>query len=370
MDAAAGLIIVGANSGMSDSALRDYANSGGKLLFLRRTQAEGALGTQLQRRQEFNGSLNIPAWAEARGLSASDLRWRSSGEAWLLEGGNGIEISADGQLGRQQIGKGVAVFSQLGPDAVPADEKRYFRFTRWRQTRALSQVLANMGASFKQDARMMALLQQPQHAWMLAGPWDAQLTKPIAENPTRDLPSHKWNPDSGMTDTARSLVAVNAPTQGWQKVIVPGYMESYGGSWRFSDGEAVFRKSVDIPAHLAGKDMFLSIGRVDETEETFFNSVSVGKSRHWLFPRGHRIPGRLVKAGQNVIAVRTWDEGIHGGFNPDPQHLYLRALGEPTGFYHDDYISDDIDEGQDEKAWQERNERWKIADNPYRYYRW
>ncbi|MDQ3812924.1 MAG: hypothetical protein M3347_03125, partial [Armatimonadota bacterium] len=307
---------------------------------------------------------------EARGLSASDLRWRSVGEAWLLKADNNIEIGVDGQLGRQQIGKGVAIFAQLGPDSVPADEKRYFRFTRWRQTRALSQILANMSASFKQDAHMLALLQQPQHAWMLAGAWDAQLTRPIPESPTRDLPSHHWNPDSGMTDLAKSLVAANAPANGWQKVIVPAYMESYGGPWRFSDGEAVFRKTVDIPAHLAGRDMFLAVGRVDETEETFFNGESVGKSRSWLFSRGHRIPGRLVKAGRNVIAIRTWDEGIHGGFNPDPQYLYLRALGEATNFYHDDYISDDIDEGEEEKVWQARTERWKIADNPYRYYRW
>ena len=369
IDPAAGLIVVGANPSVGDAALRTYASSGGKLLFLRRTAA-GALGNQMEQAKEFSGSLSVPAWPEARGLSASDLRWRSAGEAWLLKGGADVTVGADGQLGRVTIGKGVALFAQVGPDAVPADEKRYFRFTRWRQTRALAQILANMGASFTQDARILALLQQPQHAWMLAGTWDAQLTKAIPELPTRDLPSHHWNPDSGMTDLAKSLIAVNAPTTGWEKVIVPGYMESYGGKWRFSDGEAVFRKVVDIPAHLAGKDMFLSIGRIDETEETFFNGESVGKSRSWLFGRGHRIPGRLVKAGKNVIAVRTWDEGIHGGFNADPQHLYLRALGAPTGFYHDDYISDDIDETTDEKGWQARTERWKIADNPYRYYRW
>jgi beta-galactosidase len=370
VDATAGLIVVGASPGVTDEALRTYVSNGGKLLFLRRTQREGALGAQLQQNTQFIGSLDVPVWPEARGLSASDLRWRSVGEAWLVKAGNGVQAGADGQLGRQQIGKGVVIFAQLGPDAVPADDKRYFRFTRWRQTRALSQLLANMGASFKQDARMMELLQQPQHAWMLAGTWDAQLTKAIPESPTRDLPSHKWNPDSGMTELAKSLVKASASNQGWQKVIVPGYMESYGAGWRFSDGEAIFRKVVDVPAHLAGKDMFLSIGRVDETEETFFNGESVGKSRSWIFPRGHRIPGRLVKAGPNVIAIRTWDEGIHGGFNPDPQHLYLRALSEPAGFYHDDYISDDIDEAIDEKGWQARAERWKIADNPYRYYRW
>jgi hypothetical protein len=121
---------------------------------------------------------------------------------------------------------------------------------------------------------------------------------------------------------------------------------------------------------MAGKDLFLALGRVDETEETFFNGQSVGKSRNWMFGRGHRIPGGLVKAGRNVLAVRTWDEGIHGGMMGDPHYFSLRPADLDADFYHDDYISDDIDEGEEEKAWAARHERWKIADNPYRYYRW
>jgi hypothetical protein len=53
-------------------------------------------------------------------------------------------------------------------------------------------------------------------------------------------------------------------------------MESYGPKWRFTDGEAVFRKTIDVPAHLAGKDLFISVGRVDEHEATYFNGERVG----------------------------------------------------------------------------------------------
>jgi hypothetical protein len=50
--------------------------------------------------------------------------------------------------------------------------------------------------------------------------------------------------------------------------------------------------------------------------------------------------------------------------------LFLRVVAPDPGFYHPDYIDDQIVPGETEKDWQERQERWKVADNPYRYYRW
>jgi beta-galactosidase len=94
----------------------------------------------------------VPAWPEAAGLSASDLRYRAPSESWLLAEGGGVEVGADGLLGRQRIGKGVVLWVQVDPRRFNADENTYLRFTRWRSTRALSQVLANLGASFKTDS--------------------------------------------------------------------------------------------------------------------------------------------------------------------------------------------------------------------------
>jgi beta-galactosidase len=45
----------------------------------------------------------------------------------------------------------VAIFCQIDPDKLNADANTYLRYTRWRQTRTLAQILANMGASFKAD---------------------------------------------------------------------------------------------------------------------------------------------------------------------------------------------------------------------------
>ncbi len=83
------------------------------------------------------------------GLSASDLRWRTDTEAWLIASGG--DVGADGVLARKALGRGVLLYCQLDPNRFDADVKTYFRFTRWRQTRALSQVLANLGGQFAVD---------------------------------------------------------------------------------------------------------------------------------------------------------------------------------------------------------------------------
>ncbi len=144
-----GLAIVGAQANLKDADLRGYLNAGGKAFFLPRQVPVAGLGVGLQPGKDFGGSLAVPGWDEVKGLSSSDLRSRSFYDTWLIKSGG--EIGADGLLSRVQVGKGVAIFSQLDSDSLNADAKTYLRFTRWRQTRANAQILANLGASFKAD---------------------------------------------------------------------------------------------------------------------------------------------------------------------------------------------------------------------------
>jgi len=144
-----GLAIVGTQANLKDADLRGYLNAGGKAFFLPRQVPVAGLGVGLQQAKDFGGSLAVPSWDEVKGLSASDLRSRSFYDTWLIKSGG--EIGADGLLSRVQVGQGVAIFSQIEPDSLNADTKTYFRFTRWRQTRANAQILANLGASFKAD---------------------------------------------------------------------------------------------------------------------------------------------------------------------------------------------------------------------------
>jgi beta-galactosidase len=144
-----GLAIVGREANIKDVDLRGYLNAGGKAFFLPRQAPIAGLGVGLEQAKDFGGSLAVPSWDEVRGLSSSDLRSRSFYDTWLIKSGG--EIGADGLLSRVQVGKGVAILSQIDPESLNADNKTYLRFTRWRQTRANAQILANLGASFKAD---------------------------------------------------------------------------------------------------------------------------------------------------------------------------------------------------------------------------
>jgi beta-galactosidase len=155
LDTGAGLVLVGPNAKVDTAALNTYLKEGGKAFFLPRAQADGWLGATLKpAAANLAGSLSVPDWPETKGLSASDLRWRCSLDKPPLILSGGVEIGADGLLGRKVVDKGVAIFCQVDPDCFAADEKTYFRYTRWRATRAVSQLLANLGASFTADSRI------------------------------------------------------------------------------------------------------------------------------------------------------------------------------------------------------------------------
>ncbi len=98
-----------------------------------------------------------------------------------------------------------------------------------------------------------------------------------------------------------------------------------------------FRRSIDLPAEAAGKDAELSLGAVDKGDITYFNGVEIGRTgdgrdmNFWNTPRKYRVPGELVQAGRNVIAVRaasTVSIATDGGFIGPEDEMFLRAGDE------------------------------------------
>jgi beta-galactosidase len=183
----ANIIIIGEEALLKDPDIREYLTKGGKVFFLPRRN-HSVLGITVGKNQNFSGSLKVPSWLETRGLSASDLRSRTDYDAWLIQSGG--EIGADGLLSRVQVGDGVAIFCQLDPVSLNAETQTYLRYTRWRQTRAIAQILANLGAQFKADQTFFKLRQNHgEFRWFTSHvPWyhpDYQAEFGLGDDPYR-----------------------------------------------------------------------------------------------------------------------------------------------------------------------------------------
>jgi beta-galactosidase len=148
------LLIIGSHLTVNEEQLKAYLQTGGQVFFLPRNSLVTILGVRAHQVANFGGSLSIPNWPAVAGLSASDLRSRSLYDAVLMQSGG--EIAADGLLARVKIGNGIAIFSQIDPDILNADKNTYLRYTHWRYTRATTQILANLGATFHADRQIFA----------------------------------------------------------------------------------------------------------------------------------------------------------------------------------------------------------------------
>jgi hypothetical protein len=251
-------------------------------------------------------------------------------------------------LAVRKVGKGVAVWLQLDPERFEAETKTYFRFTRWRQTRAIAQVFANLGATLRDDKNALSLIPQAPVVVPLAGKWQYAITlsRPSATGPEQLK-------DTGISDEARSLLDGSRAMTA--EMEVPGAVPGFDRA----DGEAVARLVLNLPQSYAGKDLTLDLGKVDDFDQTFWNGQPIGSTgpetaSSWTVQRRYTIPGRLVKAGRNVLAVRVWDWYGGGGFYSLASEMTLRPTnGKEALLYHPDYRTDFIN-----------------GDDPFRYKRW
>ncbi|HEV7298430.1 MAG TPA: hypothetical protein VGN72_03630 [Tepidisphaeraceae bacterium] len=345
------LVILGSGASVSDEALRSYIEQGGRVLVLAQDAESGRLGVSYES-GSTTGALALPSWPETNGLSPSDLRLRNTADLNRIRSGG--EVAANGLLSRLAIGRGVAVFTQIDPTALDADSKTYMRFSRWRQTRALSQLLANMGGQFIADRRVFKPVDAVEPSVDLAGTWRAKYVTRI-EDPNGDL-----HPDPGMSESAEALLAVTVADDEWDKVKAPGSLEDLGAPWAAANGEIVLRKTIDVTEAMAARDLVLELGPIDDFDVTFVNGQRVGGSpdsatSQWNVDRKYALPAGLIKPGKNVIAIRLWDQFGGGGFNgPAPK---MKLAPTPTidaaPLYHADYRTD-----------------YELGDDPYRYYRW
>lgn len=127
--------------------------------------------------------------------------------------------------------------------------------------------------------------------------------------------------DKGFVNGEAVWAATGLEDSAWKTMKVPGLMQEQG--LEGFNGIVWFRKTIDIPANWAGKELTLNVGVIDDNDFTYFNGVQVGHTEGWMAPRSYKIPKELVKGGKAVIAVRVMDTGGTGGINGSPESISL-----------------------------------------------
>ncbi len=104
----------------------------------------------------------------------------------------------------------------------------------------------------------------------------------------------------------------------WQMVQGVGTWGTVLGD-KHSDSYGWYRRHVTLPR---GKDARISVGKIDDCDEAFFNGVKIGATGSmpphyetaWTVSRNYSVPGKLVKGGgKDVLAIRVYNGEGDGG---------------------------------------------------------
>jgi sialate O-acetylesterase len=139
--------------------------------------------------------------------------------------------------------------------------------------------------------------------------------------------------DPGNRGEAQGYAKPEHAAAGWKRMALPQLWESAGLD---VDGVVWFRREVELPAAWAGKDLTLKLGAIDDFDTTYFNGERVGATgpdtpNSWVAPRLYRVPGALVRAGRNTVAVRVFDRVGGGGFGGGEMSLAPEGSAKESG---------------------------------------
>lgn len=136
--------------------------------------------------------------------------------------------------------------------------------------------------------------------------------------------------DTGNEGLARGWARPDFDDGAWQTITLPNTFQSTGFA---NNGAFWARRVLELPASAAGRELVLELGAVDDFEITYFNGEQVGAMGEETFqsyqtPRRYTVPGHLVRAGKNVIAVRVFDRFGEGGFMGPAVKMFAESNGE------------------------------------------
>jgi sialate O-acetylesterase len=146
--------------------------------------------------------------------------------------------------------------------------------------------------------------------------------------------SGKWKFHTGNDRNWKSTVIND---EDWKTINVPSAWENEG--YEDYDGYAWYRLEFKLPANFDTRDLYLSLGKIDDIDEVYLNGESAGdvydlrrnyfsRGSGWEYsvPRIYKIKeGLLNKSGTNTIAVKVYDGQGLGGIYEGPVGIMSAA---------------------------------------------
>jgi sialate O-acetylesterase len=113
----------------------------------------------------------------------------------------------------------------------------------------------------------------------------------------------------------------------WKTMRLPTHWETANIGMENFDGVVWFRREVDLPPQMVGKDLMLHLGPIDDRDTTWVNGTRVGGLDLYTLPRDYAVPASVTQSAKLVIAVRVLDTGGLGGIWGQPSDMRLEAPG-------------------------------------------
>ena len=109
----------------------------------------------------------------------------------------------------------------------------------------------------------------------------------------------------------------------WQIMELPTLWEDAG--WERADGVFWFRKTIRLPRAVTTSDATLSLGAIDDNDQTWVNGHLVGSTNAYNENRVYKVPSKYLKEGSNTITIRVDDTGGGGGIYGDPNLMFFET---------------------------------------------
>ena len=103
------------------------------------------------------------------------------------------------------------------------------------------------------------------------------------------------------------------------------------------DGVVWTTTEIDVPERLAGREAMLSLGIIDDDDETWLNGYMIGATAGYDIKRLYHVPEGVLKAGKNQLTVKIIDNHGGGGCYGASDLYFLQVGNERLSILDNDW---------------------------------